>query len=286
MLLLQITDNIAQTTSELTEKGNKWLDKAIDMGMSYAPKILAAILIYIIGRFLIGKLSTFIKKVFLKRQFDASLQKFLISLIGVSLNILLFLAIAGILGINITGFAALIAGAGLAIGAALNGSLGNLAGGVMLLIFKPIKVGDLIEAQGSIGVVSEIGIFCTTLITPENKTIFLPNGALSTGTITNFSTQGHLRVDISMGIAMDSDIDNARIVALQALRQTPKVLENPAPEVAVSQVGEGMITLAIRPYAQQEDYWTVYFGAHEMVKKAFDKNGIKPPIPARMIINA
>lgn len=282
---LQISQELNAATAELTTKSSKWMDKAIDMSMSYAPKIIGAILIYVIGKFLVNKFVGISRKVFSKRNFDQSLQKFLISLIAVSLNILIFLAIAGILGVNITSFAALLAGAGLAIGAALNGSLGNLAGGVMLMIFKPIKVGDLIEAQGSVGVVNEIGIFCTTLITSDNKTIFLPNGSLSTGTITNFSTQGHLRVDLTMAISFDSNIDQARNVALQALQNTPKVLETPAPEVAVSKVGDGMVTLAVRPHANQEDYWTVYFGAQEMVKKAFDAHGIKGPVPTRMIIN-
>lgn len=285
MLLLQITENLTQTTTELTQKSEKWIDKAIEMGMNYAPKILGALIIYLIGKFLVNRFVSLTKRIFTKRNFDQSLQKFLISLIAVTLNILIFLAIAGILGVNITSFAALLAGAGLAIGAALNGSLGNLAGGVMLMIFKPIKVGDLIEAQGCVGVVSEIGIFCTTLLTPENKTIFLPNGSLSTGTITNYSTQGHLRVDVTMSVSMDSNIDQVRAVALDALRKTPQVLEHPAPEVAVSKVGEGMISLAIRPYANQQDYWTVYFGAQEMVKKAFDAHNIQAPIPARMIIN-
>lgn len=285
MLLLQITENLTQTTTELTQKSEKWIDKAIEMGMNYAPKILGALIIYLIGKFLVNRFVSLTKRIFIKRNFDQSLQKFLISLIAVTLNILIFLAIAGILGVNITSFAALLAGVGLAIGAALNGSLGNLAGGVMLMIFKPIKVGDLIEAQGCVGVVSEIGIFCTTLLTSENKTIFLPNGSLSTGTITNYSTQGHLRVDVTMSVSMDSNIDQVRAVALDALRKTPQVLEHPAPEVAVSKVGDGMISLAIRPYANQQDYWTVYFGAQEMVKKAFDAHNIQAPIPARMIIN-
>src|SRR5690606_21730644 len=168
-----------------------------------------------------------------------------------------------ILGINITSFAALLAVAGLAIGAALNGSLGNLAGGVMLMIFKPFKVGDIIDAQGVAGVVTEIGIFCTTILSPENKTIILPNGALSTGVITNFNTHGNLRVDLKIGIALDAYIDRSREIAIKAMLMHPKVLQSPSPEVNVLEVGNGMTTLAIRPYTTQADYWDVYCRSEE-----------------------
>jgi small conductance mechanosensitive channel len=133
--------------------------------------------------------------------------------------------------------------------------------------------------------VHEIGIFNTTLLTPENKTVFLPNGSLSTGTITNYSTQGYLRVDLTMAIAIDADIERARAVANSAMKSMPEVLQDPAPSVTVLKVGDGMITLSIRPYAKESDYWGVYFGVQEVVKKAFDENGIPGPIPARVIIN-
>jgi len=209
---------------------------------------------------------------------------FLSSLIKVSLTILLFLSIAGMIGIDITSFAALLAGAGLAIGAALNGSLGNLAGGVMMLVFKPFKVGDLIEAQGAIGTVTEQGIFATTILTSDNKTTIIPNGPLSTGVITNYTTHGNLRVDLSMGIALNQDIDKARKVATEAMLSHPKVLKNPAPEVSVLKVADGMCLLAIRPYTTQVDYWDVNFGVQELVKKAFDVNAIEGPTPTRIII--
>lgn len=286
MSILQIPAEIVQTSSELSTKGSIYWHKFLDMAIAYAPKVIGAIIIYLIGKFIINKFIHVTEKVFKRKNFDISLLKFLVSLISVTLNILMFLAIAGILGVNITSFAAILAGAGLAIGAALNGSLGNLAGGVMMMIFKPIKVGDLIEAQSVIGVVHEIGIFNTTLLSSENKTIFLPNGALSTGTIINYSTQGFLRVDLSIAIAMDADVELARSVAVKAMQSMPEVLQNPAPNVAVLKVGDGMVTLAIRPYANQADYWTVYFGVQEVVKKAFDANNIKAPIPARVIFNS
>lgn len=279
MNLLQVDATVAAI-----ETGNVWLEKIKGMALEYAPKVVGAILVYIIGSWLIRKMGGGMKRVFAKRNFDISLQNFLISTTKALMMVLLLLAIASMIGVNITSFAAILAGAGLAIGAALNGSLGNLAGGVMIMIFKPFKIGDIIEAQGSAGVVKEIGIFSTTILTPENKTVFLPNGGLSTGVITNYNTHGNLRVDITMAIALDADIDRARAVAIQAMLTHAKVLQTPAPEVSVLKVGDGMVQLAIRPYTTQADYWDVFFGVQERVKKAFDANSIAAPIPTRISI--
>lgn len=283
-VFLQV-DQITTQTQEIITQGNLWVTKLKDMAIEYASKIVGAIIIYLIGSFIIRKISNAARLVFNKRNFDLSLSKFLVSLISVSLSILMFLAIAGMLGVDITSFAALLAGAGLAIGAALNGSLGNFAGGVMVMIFKPFKVGDIIEAQGQVGVVSEVGIFNTVLLSPENKTVILPNGPLSTGTIVNFNSHGNLRVDLTMAIAPDEDIDKARWVAINAMKKHPKVLETPTREVSVMKIGDGMITLAIRPHTTQADYWDVYFGTQELVKKAFDLEGVRGPIPTRVVIN-
>ncbi|MFZ4863587.1 mechanosensitive ion channel family protein [Sphingobacterium sp. Mn56C] len=253
--------------------------------IGYAPKIVGAIIVYLIGQWVISYIAKLSQRMMKSRKFDISLQKFLVSLIKVTLTVLMFLAIIGMLGVNVTSFAALLAGAGLAIGAALNGSLGNLAGGVMLMIFKPFKVGDLIEAQDNVGVVTEIGIFNTVILSPENKTVILPNGALSTGVITNFNTHGNLRVDLKIAVALDVDLDKARQVATDAMLTVPEVLKSPAPEVHVLEVGNGMTTLAIRPYTIQDHYWKVYFEVQEVVKKAFDEQGIAAPVPTRIIIN-
>jgi small conductance mechanosensitive channel len=284
MLYLQIEETIQAGTSALNNS-QLWLIKLKNMAIDYAPKLAGAILVYLIGQWIIGRIGNLSRKVLASRNFDVSLQKFLLSLIKVTLSILLFLAVAGMIGVDITGFAAILAGAGIAIGAALNGSLGNLAGGVMLMIFKPFKVHDMIEAQGSIGVVTEIGIFNTTILSPENKTVILPNGALSTGVITNYTTHGNLRVDLVMAVALDMDVDKARSIAVEAMLSHPKVLKKPEPEVSVLKVGDGMTSLAIRPYTTQPDYWDVYFGVQELVKKAFDANGIAGPVPTRILIN-
>jgi len=277
MILLQINQQV--------EKSLGYLDKFKNELIVFAPKLLGAILFFIIGRWLIGKLCNAITVIFNKRSFDPSLQSFLSSLIRISLMIVLLISIAGIIGINITGFAALLAGAGIAIGSALNGSLGNLAGGVMILIFKPFKVKDFIEAQGNIGEVTEIGIFNTFLTTAERKTVILPNGALSTGVIINYTTSGSLRVDIPIAIAPSTSIEQARQVAIKTMLQHPLVLKSPSPEVVVTKIGDGMVTLSMRPSAQQPDYPTVFVEIQEMVKNAFDANGIEGPTPHRVIIN-
>lgn len=189
------------------------------------------------------------------------------------------------LGVNLTSFAAILAGLAVGVGAALNGTLGNFSGGVMMLLFKPFKVGDLIEAQGHTGTVVEQGIFNTSILTPENKTAIIANGALSTGTIVNYTTHGNLRVDITTQIEPSTNIEHARKIAIDAVHSIPEVLKDPAPEVNVLSVADGMTVLAIRPYAKQGDYWTVFFGAQEAIKKAFDSNSISLPIPHRVIIN-
>ena len=284
MKLVQ-TDVNLPSASQILDGSQLWVLKIKDMALDYAPKVLGAILVYLIGSWIIGRIANISKAMMTSRKFDVSLQTFLVSVLKISLTVMMFLAIVGMLGVNITSFAALLAGAGLAIGAALNGSLGNLAGGVMLMIFKPFKVGDIIDAQGVAGVVTEIGIFCTTVLSPENKTIILPNGALSTGVITNFNTHGNLRVDLKMGIALTTDIDRAREIAIKAMLSHPNVLQTPSPEVNVLEVGNGMTSLAIRPYTTQENYWGVYFGVQELVKKAFDKEEIAGPVPTQIIIN-
>ena len=256
-----------------------------DQVVGIAPRIAGALIVLIVGIWLIKMVHKMLSRIMGRKQYDASLQMFLLSLFKGLLNVLLFITVAGMIGINTTSFAALIAGAGIAIGAALNGSLGNLAGGVMMLIFKPFKVGDLIEAQGSIGGVQRIGIFSTTLLSAENKTIIIPNGPLSTGIIINYTTAGYLRVDISLAIAPNMDIENARTIAIEAMLTHDKVLKTPPPEVAVQKIADGMITLAIRPYCNQADYWVVYFGIQETVYKAWSAKGIEGPTPHRIVVN-
>lgn len=270
---------------DVTNKTVVFVTKLKDLAYIYVPKIIGALLIYVIGMWLIKKVASSLQNTMIKHKYDSSLQSFLYSLIRIGLTILLLLSIFSMLGVDITAFSALLVGLGLAVGTALNGSLGNFAGGVMMLIFKPFKVGDLIEAQGQTGNVLELGIFNTVLLSPDHKTIILANGPLSTGTIINYTTHGSLRVDLVMAIAGDEDIEKARKVAIDAMLTVPAVLKTPAPEVNVLKVGDGMTTLAIRPYSLQTTYWDVYFGAQEAVKKAWDAADVKAPIPHVVQIN-
>ncbi len=257
----------------------------IKIAVEYIPILASAIIVYLIGSLIIRWVAKVINRIFDAKGLDASLQSFLRSLVKIILNILLLLTVFGVLGVNLTSFAAILAGLAVGVGSALNGTLGNFAGGVMMLLFKPFKLGDLIEAQGHLGTVIEQGIFNTFLLTPENKTVILANGNLSTGTIVNYTTHGNLRVDTIVTIDPSVKIEDARSVAIDALKNIPEVLQHPQPEVHVLKVGDGMTTLAIRPYCAQEDYWTVYFKVQETLKNAFDANNIVSPIPHRVIIN-
>ncbi|MBT8253379.1 MAG: mechanosensitive ion channel, partial [Bacteroidia bacterium] len=219
-----------------------------------------------------------------KANYEESLQKFLVNLLGWVFKILLILAILAKLGVETTSFAAVLAAAGLAVGLALQGSLANFAGGVLLMIFKPIKVGDLIQAQGELGVVKEIEIFTTKLITPGNKLAIIPNGALSNGNILNYSAEGKLRVDLTIGVSYDSDIKRTKEVLMNVLASNPKVLQDPAPTVNVSELADSSINFAVRPWSTVADYWDVYFGTTEECKKALDAAGIEIPFPHHVLI--
>jgi small conductance mechanosensitive channel len=188
------------------------------------------------------------------------------------------------LGVETTSFAAIIASAGLAIGLALQGSLGNFAGGVLIMIFKPFKIGDLIEAQGEIGVVKEIEIFTTKLIGLSNKVIIIPNGSLSNGNIINYSQQGTRRVDLTIGVSYEADIKQTKEVLLNILTSHPKVLKDPAPNVTVSELADSSVNFAVRPWSKTEHYWDVYFEVTEAVKLELDKAGIDIPYPHQVII--
>ena len=260
------------------------LDKLVDFATVYGIKIIGAIVIWIVGFWVIKKIMKGIKKVMSKKDYDESLQKFLLNLINWILKILLAVVILGKLGVETTSFAAILAAAGLAIGMALQGSLGNFAGGVLLMIFKPIKIGDLIEAQGELGVVKEIEIFTTKILTPTNKEVIIPNGALSNGNITNYTTEGHLRVDLTIGVSYDADIKQTKDVLMNVLTSNPKVMQDPAPSVNVSELADSSVNFAVRPFAKIENYWDVYFGITEECKLALDAAGIEIPYPHQVEI--
>ncbi|WP_299122226.1 mechanosensitive ion channel domain-containing protein [uncultured Winogradskyella sp.] len=257
----------------------KWIDSGYNLIVEFGPKLIAAIAIWIIGSWIIKMMLKGVKKAMNKADYDESLKKFLLNLVSWVLKIVLIVVVLGTVGIETTSFAAILAAAGLAIGLALQGSLGNFAGGVLLMIFKPIKIGDLIEAQGELGVVKEIEIFTTKLLTPTNKEVIIPNGALSNGNIVNYSTEGKLRVDLTFGVGYDSDIKQTKEVLMKVLTSNPKVLQDPAPSVNVSELADSSVNFAVRPWCTVADYWDVYFGTQENVKIALDAAGIEIPYP-------
>jgi small conductance mechanosensitive channel len=220
----------------------------------------------------------------MRRGLDVSLQSFLSSLISVSLKVLLLITVAGMLGIQTTSFVAVLGAAGLAVGLALQGSLANFAGGVLILVFKPFKVGDLIESAGQAGEVKEIQIFNTILLTPENKTAILPNGAVSNGTIVNLSRHGTLRVDVTVAVAPENNIEKVKQVIQQVFAADANILKDPAPTANVLSLANGMVTIAVRPYTTPAHYWDVFFGTQEKIKLAFEQNGITAPIPHQVTI--
>lgn len=267
-----------ENVTSLSDQTMNWL-------IIFGPKLISALLVFIIGLWIVNWASKIMSRAMSKKKVDVSLQSFLSSMVSVGLKVLLLITVAGMLGIQTTSFVAIIGALGLAVGLALQGSLANFAGGVLILVFKPFKPGDLIESSGQTGVVQEIQIFNTILLTPENKTVILANGAVSNGTIVNYSRHGNLRVDLSMAIAPSVDIEKAKAVVMQVLKANDKVLAEPAPSVNVIKVGDGMVTLAIRPYADQAHYWDVFFSVQEQVKNAFDANNIAGPTPTHIVIN-
>ncbi|MBL4663539.1 MAG: mechanosensitive ion channel [Flavobacteriaceae bacterium] len=257
----------------------KWIDKGIEVGTQYGLKVIGAIVIWIVGSWVIKKLIKVLGKAMSKSDYDESLKKFFRNLVGWSLKILLIIVILGNLGIQTTSFAAILAAAGLAVGLALQGSLSNFAGGVLLMIFKPFKIGDLIEAQGELGVVKEIEIFTTKIVTPQNRLVIIPNEISSNGNITNFSAEGVLKIFHTIGVSYDADIKQTKQVLMEVLTSQEKVLENPAPLVEVSGLGDSSVDFAVRASVKAEHYWAVYFATLEKAKEALDAAGIEIPYP-------
>ncbi|WP_435134941.1 mechanosensitive ion channel family protein [Formosa sp. A9] len=256
-----------------------WTEKIIDFGSTYGLKIIGAIAFWIIGSWAVKAMLNATKRIMAKSNYEESLQKFLLNLISWVLKILLIITILGVLGVPTTSFAAVIGAAGLAIGLALQGSLANFAGGVLIMLFKPFKVGDYIEAQGEAGTVKEIQIFTTHLNTPQNRLVIVPNGQLSNGNITNYSAEDKIRLDMIVGVSYDDDIKKTKEVLMNVLTSNPKVLQDPAPLVAVTELGESSVNFAVRGWVKTADYWDVHFQNTETIKLDLDAAGIEIPYP-------
>jgi len=251
-----------------------YVTKFIDVLVDYSPKLISAFIILFVGIYAIRLINRIITKVMVQRNLDPTLTKFLSDILIWALRILLFVTFISKLGIETSSFVAILGAMGLAVGLSLQGSLSNFAGGMLIIVFKPFKVGDTIEAQGVIATVVEIQIFVTKMLTGNNQTVFVPNGALSNGTIINYSMQGERRADLTFSISYDSDIKKAKDILLDVLNKNPKVLKKPAPEVFVKNLSASSIDFAVRPWAKNVNYGAVFAETLENCKTALDEAGI------------
>jgi len=245
----------------------------------YGPKLMGAIVVWIIGGWAIKALGRGVEKALNKGGTDPSLMPFLTGIVNGLLRVMLIITVLGMLGIEMTSFIAILGAAGLAVGMALSGTLQNFAGGVMILIFKPFKVGDVIEAQGYVGSVSQIQIFNTIMKTPDNKTIIIPNGGLSTSSMINYSTEATRRVDWTIGVAYGDDVDKARAVIKRLCDEDSRILKNPEVFIAVSALADSSVNFTVRAWVNAPDYWGVYFELNEKVYKTFASEGLNIPYP-------
>jgi len=270
------------------DKLEKYYDQAIGLAMSYGPKLVLAILTLIIGLWVVNVVARGAGKAMEKGGIELTLRGFLQNMIGMILKVLLLISVASMVGIETTSFIAILGAAGLAVGLALQGSLQNFAGGVIILLFKPFKVGDWIDAQGFIGAVTEIQIFNTILMTPDNQRIIIPNGGLSNGCIKNITAEATRRVDLKFGIGYGDDLLHAKSVLRNMLESDERVLKDKDVEVYVAEHADSAVILLARAWVNSGDYWGLYFDMHEKVKLAFDSEGISIPFPQRDVhmINA
>jgi len=270
-------DSIPESVSIDNMQG--YADRALDMALQYGPQLLLTIVVLIVGLWVIKRVVKIIDRGLEVGATDATLAKFLSSLASIILKALLLISVAGMIGIETTSFIAVLGAAGLAIGLALQGSLANFAGGVLVLMFRPFKVGDFIEAQDVAGTVAEIQIFNTIIRTGDNKRIIVPNGALSNGIITNYSAESTRRVDFTFGIGYDDDIAKAKATLKRILSEDSRIHTDPEPMVVVSELADSSVNFTVRAWVEAADYWGVYFGITEKVKLVFDQEGISIPYP-------
>lgn len=262
-----------------TGKMDEFIEQIIILGTEAGKSILLAAIVAVIGYYIVRFINNMVARILERRNVEPTVQTFLKSFINITLLILLILTVVSTLGVNTTSLAALLASAGLAVGMALSGNLQNLAGGIILLLFKPYKVGDYIEAQGVSGTVKAIQIFHTILTTPDNKELFIPNGALSSGNITNYSKNDLRRVDMVVSVEYGTDTEKVKQVTQELLRSDNRILKDPAPFVAVNELGDNGVFFSIRVWVNGSDYWNVFFDTNERIYNEFNKQGIGFPFP-------
>jgi small conductance mechanosensitive channel len=256
-----------------------YAEKLITMAVDKTPSLVIAILTLIVGLWIIKTVVKGFNKTMARSKTEVSLQKFLSSLISVILKVILLISVAQMAGFNTMSFVAILGAAGLAVGLALQGSLSNFAGGVLILILKPFKVGDFIDTQGHTGTVASINVFNTILKTPDNKTVLLPNGSLSNSDLTNYSTEPTRRVDMTFGIGYDDDIKKAKHILQQFVNDDQRVLKDPEPKIVVSELADSSVNIAVKVWCMAADYWSIYFAMNEKVKLEFDQQKISIPFP-------
>ena len=268
------------STTITGEMVNDFIAKALNSGIELGGRILAALIIFIIGKFLINWANKLFATTLQKRNVDASIQSFLKSIVNITLLVMLFLAVIGKLGIELTSFAALLASVGVAVGMALSGNLSNFAGGVIILVFRPYKVGDYIEAStGASGTVTDIQIFHTVLTTPDNKIIFAPNGAMSGAVVTNYSRKETRRLDFTFGVEYGTDFNQARTILMEIINKDTRILKDPAPFVEVGALADSSVNITVRVWVNASDYWAVNFDMNKNVYATFNEKGISFPFP-------
>ncbi|MCF0257552.1 mechanosensitive ion channel family protein [Bacteroides heparinolyticus] len=280
MLLPLLLSAITDQASELSFSKLQYLvEKMTGWGVDIGGRIISAAIIFFIGRILISLIKKFIAKVLVKRNIDAGIQSFVRSLVNILLTILLVVAVIGKLGVETTSFAALLASAGVAIGMALSGNLQNFAGGLVVLLLRPYKVGDWIESQGVSGTVREIQIFHTILTTADNKVIYIPNGALSSGTVINYSKEDTRRVDWVIGVEYGEDYDKVEETVRRIIAADKRILNTPEPFLALHALADSSVNVVIRVWVKSQDYWGVYFDMNRIIYSEFNKEGISFPFP-------
>ena len=271
---------------EQLENYQEYIDKAVLWGLGVLPNLVMAIIIFFVGFWVIKFINNMVSRFFAKKDYDETLESFLQSFISIALKALLFVLVVTQLGVKTSSLVAIIGSAGLAIGLALQGSLANFAGGVLILIFKPFKVGDFISAQGIDGTVKEISIFNTKLSTFGNQIAILPNGQLSNGNIINYNMESTRRDKIDVGIGYGSNIKEAKEILLQICDDNPNILTEPAPEVYVGALGDSSVDLTLRFWANNDVFWAAHFYVIEQTKLRFDAAGIEIPFPQRVMHQA
>ncbi len=263
----------------MNEDVNKYVDMAIQYGAEYGVRIIGAIAIFVIGKWIAKKLSVLIKKLMERGEIDPTLSAFIASIIDILLMVVVVLAAIKNLGIDTTSFIAILGAAGLAIGLALQGTFGNIGSGVILILFRPFEVGNFVSVGGESGTVEAITLFNTTLLTPDNKVILIPNSAVASGNITNFSTKEERRVDFVFGIGYDDDLKLAKATLQGIVDADTRILKDPASFIGVGELGDSSVNFTVRVWVKASDYWGVHFDTIEKVKLTFDEKGISIPYP-------